>query len=1238
MRANTTQRRTGTSQRIRDETVASSHYSQRRARNFLADPCADFKGDVSARTSTTSSYSNHAPALPELNFTHSFAVEELHLASTQKRTEREIYNPAYEHSSEPASERKVEYQTPVSEEREEIPVEPSQEVKPSNPHDAPMERTPNSCRSPHPMSRDKRKRRKKAAQIRSRTEVRKRERQKQAQSVPSQPVSETNTTSYPVQSDTVAPVVVFVSTPVETVSNDTFRFERPFQAVLEEKPSNVQKRHLSSLHTARQESPEQEKPKTQKAAIPPQRFMSIKVQNADDAPKQSIPTADFARSAPVHDRLSGLKNDSKEAAYQSVPLDESPNAVATQDSFKGRTKLQFSSEELPTKAGDTLKEQKAAPSPRRFHSENAEGVPNLAVLAAESVRVAACQDSTFELKHESTEKVRKTILSVEAQEGKDTQNLNVHTQERPEAHSVIQFAADKLNPKGKNAAPSPRKVQSEKADGIPKPAVLATESVRVASVHHRPSELVNDNKEAVQQAIFSAESQGAKDTQNPDFHAQNRPKGDSILQFTSEKLPLKEGNPQENQNVASFPRRFQPEKADAIHKPSIFSSESASVAAVHDRPSELKHDRKETIHQTASSAESPKDVQKKDVPTQERPKGRSKLQFTLDETSPKGGNSTKADEQHKESPKGQRNNPPASPKAKAEKNSPKGRSTLRFRAEEVATPVQAVAHTAGRAGKSALHRKISESEQENSGVQAAHQSELAGETVIRTAGKLHSARAERKAASQRSSRLHHARVNRQSEESKKKQVQKQAMKHSQQKKRAADAYQKARSKTEKLGEHVQNILTAMLELAAEKKHAILVILGLLLTTIAMLSMFASCGSMLTTAVDAFLQTTWLSEDADINKADLYYSKLEAELQRKIGRTASLHPNFDEYRFDLDDIGHDPVELISFLSASSENGIFVYDSALEDRLDEIFAQQYLLDIGESTETGTVTRTVRVGESIGTVVTSAYCSCSICCGPWAGSPTASGVWPTANHTLAVDAYNPIVPMGTKLVINGTLYKVEDTGDLNHYGVDFDVYFDDHNEAWRWGHKSFEAYLYDANGSNTVTVTETSTRRIATVILKKKSFDQLAHDDLNLIAEEQYQLYKESGGNRAFLSAPSVYDWKTRVDKNYGYRCGATNAITLNHGVELSLRSGSWVFGGFDGTVTQVGSNADLGTYVTIQNEKYTATYGHLGSVSVSRGQSVLAGDRLGKAGGQPLYVEFLYDGEYYNPCLYLQTGTY
>lgn len=114
---------------------------------------------------------------------------------------------------------------------------------------------------------------------------------------------------------------------------------------------------------------------------------------------------------------------------------------------------------------------------------------------------------------------------------------------------------------------------------------------------------------------------------------------------------------------------------------------------------------------------------------------------------------------------------------------------------------------------------------------------------------------------------------------------------------------------------------------------------------------------------------------------------------------------------------------------------------------------------------------VGDSLGKVWVTAYCPCSLCCGPYANGITASGKTARAKHTIAVDAYNPIVPMGTKVVIEGTVYTVEDTGNLNHYNNDFDIFYAKHEQTGQWGRRHVEAFIADGN-TNKVTVTSSST----------------------------------------------------------------------------------------------------------------------------------------------------------------------
>lgn len=129
------------------------------------------------------------------------------------------------------------------------------------------------------------------------------------------------------------------------------------------------------------------------------------------------------------------------------------------------------------------------------------------------------------------------------------------------------------------------------------------------------------------------------------------------------------------------------------------------------------------------------------------------------------------------------------------------------------------------------------------------------------------------------------------------------------------------------------------------------------------------------------------------------------------------------------------------------------------------------------------------------------------------------PQANHTIAVDASNPTLPMGTKVVMNGVEYKVEDTGNFARYGVDFDVYYDSHSAASAHGHQTWEAYLSDANGSNTIEVTETTTKKILSVTLGSNGFDNVARSHLNPLEEKLYDVYNTTLGNRSYLFGTNV-----------------------------------------------------------------------------------------------------------------------
>ena len=254
-----------------------------------------------------------------------------------------------------------------------------------------------------------------------------------------------------------------------------------------------------------------------------------------------------------------------------------------------------------------------------------------------------------------------------------------------------------------------------------------------------------------------------------------------------------------------------------------------------------------------------------------------------------------------------------------------------------------------------------------------------------------------------------------------------------------------------------------------------------------------------------------STDEDIYAAENAYKALEEALNTQINQIESRHPDYDEYRYQIDEIGHNPYQLISYLTV--KYGGFTY-AEVADEIKEIFQQQYGINTQSTRETVTETKTVRVGESLGQVVTSGYCNCSICCGQWSGGPTASGAMPTANHTIAVDATNPFVPIGTHVVMNGVEYVVEDTGAFARYGVQFDVYYDNHAAASAHGHQTWEAYIADSNGSQEVEVTTTKEVNRLDVTMTNHNLDTVLRSRMTEEEQERYDAYNRYYGNRDYL----------------------------------------------------------------------------------------------------------------------------
>lgn len=540
------------------------------------------------------------------------------------------------------------------------------------------------------------------------------------------------------------------------------------------------------------------------------------------------------------------------------------------------------------------------------------------------------------------------------------------------------------------------------------------------------------------------------------------------------------------------------------------------------------------------------------------------------------------------------------------------------------------------------HKKVQESEHENVGVEAAHKGGKMAERGIRSLHRRKQSASRRKAGmsklKQKGARLNTKAAKQATQQTvaKAKTVSRAA-----QKRRIRRQYAKAAREAGKAARRAKMAGSAAKSTAGFiRRHpaAFLVILLIALVVIVIVTVVSAFSGVASEGTGAVMATSYLAPDGDIDAAELAYTEWETDLQIEINNVESARPGYDEYRYSVDDIGHGAHELMAYLTAVAEDFRF---AGIEADLRGIFDEQYQLTYSEETETRTETRTIEAGEAIGQVRTTAYCHCSICNGKWAGEPTASGVMPKASHTIAVDANNPIVPMGTKLVINGVIYTVEDTGSLNANNSDIDIFFNTHAEAMAWGRQNHTAYLAEGSG-NTLEVTTTYEVRILNVTLAARSFTDVIWARLDEEQMERYNLLVRVKGNRQYTGSPFDFNWLHYVADGYGWRA-YNGGKDLHKGMDIVVASGTEIIAAHGGTVTFAGNSGDYGLVVFIEGEKNVETrYAHCSEILVAEGQSVAEGDTIarvgntGSASASHLHFEVLKNGQHLNPLYFAITN--
>ena len=303
---------------------------------------------------------------------------------------------------------------------------------------------------------------------------------------------------------------------------------------------------------------------------------------------------------------------------------------------------------------------------------------------------------------------------------------------------------------------------------------------------------------------------------------------------------------------------------------------------------------------------------------------------------------------------------------RAEVDPKTGKVTTKLVLEDKPRPPSKLSHTVrdapGNAVAGKLHQEIRKTEDDNVGVESAHKSEEAVETgvhLVREGYRSHKLKPYRKAA-QAERKLEKANIealfqksvyenpaaasNPLSRWQQKQQIKKQYAAA----KRAAQSGGSAAGAAQKTGKTAKTVKEKAQQAGAyvmRHKKGFGIVLAIFLLVCLLLNTMSSCSMMAQSIGSAISGTTYPSDDPELVAVEADYAAKEAALQAEIDNIESSHPGYDEYRYDLDMIGHDPHELAAYLSAVLQG--YTRASA-QAELERIFEAQYQLTLTEEVE--------------------------------------------------------------------------------------------------------------------------------------------------------------------------------------------------------------------------------------------------------------------------------------------------
>lgn len=296
-----------------------------------------------------------------------------------------------------------------------------------------------------------------------------------------------------------------------------------------------------------------------------------------------------------------------------------------------------------------------------------------------------------------------------------------------------------------------------------------------------------------------------------------------------------------------------------------------------------------------------------------------------------------------------------------------GKVTTKLVLEDKKKPPSKLSHAVrdapGDAVLGKLHKEIRETEQDNVGVESAHKSEESAETgvrLVREGYRSHKLKPYRKAA-QAEQKLEKANVNALYQKSLRENPQltsnpfsrwqqKQAIKKEYAAAKRAGNTANTAKKTGKAAKTVKEKAQQAGAFIMRHKKGFLLVGAIFLLICLLLNTMSSCSMMAQSIGSVLSGTTYPSDDPEMLAVEADYAARETALQAEIDNIESSHPGYDEYRYDLDMIGHDPHELAAFLSAVLQG---YTQSSAQGELERVFSAQYTLTLTEEIQIRTYT---------------------------------------------------------------------------------------------------------------------------------------------------------------------------------------------------------------------------------------------------------------------------------------------